>query len=136
MPAHLATDMGKERYLSSIAQFLVHRVAQTVLHFTPSILWEASSLTAVNVQPWSIHPPQSIARYSSIQLSKLEQCRVKKTCLMFHMAAQDSNPDYLTSLSQESEVIATASKTFQTCELISIIICVARYSFVLLVDTV
>ena len=51
---------------------------------------------------------------------------------MFEMAAQDSNPDYLTSLSRESE--ATATKTFQACVLISIIMYVARYSFVLLVD--
>ena len=55
---------------------------------------------------------------------------------MFDMAAQVPNPDYLTSDSQKSKAIATASKTFQTCVLIPVIIYVARYSFVLLVDTV
>ena len=43
-------------------------------------------------------PPLSIARYSFIQLSELEQCRVKKLAEGFNTAAQDLSP-----LSQESE---------------------------------
>ena len=48
----------------------------------------------------------SIAMYSFIQLSKLEQCRVKKkNCPRFDPAAQDLN---LSSLSLESYVLVTA----------------------------
>ena len=42
----------------------------------------------------------SIARYSFIQLSELEQCRVKKLVQGFHTAAQDSKPG---SRSRKSE---------------------------------
>ena len=48
------------------------------------------------------YPPLSIARYSFIQLSELEQCRVKKLAQGFSTAAQDSN---LGSRSQESEAL-------------------------------
>ena len=48
------------------------------------------------------YPPLSIARYSFIQLNKLEQCRVKKLAQCFNTAAQDSNPG---SLSRESEAL-------------------------------
>ena len=44
------------------------------------------------------YSPLSIARYSFIQLSELEQCRVKKTCPRFHTIAQDSNPGPLSRL--------------------------------------
>ena len=44
------------------------------------------------------YPPLSIARYSFIQLSELEQCRVKQTCPRFNTIAQDPNPG---SLSRE-----------------------------------
>ena len=48
------------------------------------------------------YPPLSIVRYSFIQLSKLEQCRVTKLAQGFNTAAQDSNPG---SRSRESEVL-------------------------------
>ena len=48
------------------------------------------------------YPPLSIVRYSFIQLSELEQCRVKKLAQGFNTAAQDSNPG---SLSRESEAL-------------------------------
>ena len=38
------------------------------------------------------YPTLSIARYSFIQLSELEQCKVKKRAQGFNTAAQDSNP--------------------------------------------
>ena len=44
----------------------------------------------------------SIVRYSFIQLSELEQCRVKKLAQGFNTAAQDSNPG---SRSRESEAL-------------------------------
>ena len=47
-----------------------------------------------------IYTPLSTARYSSIQLSKLEQCRVKKIAYGLNTAAQDLNPG-----SQESEAL-------------------------------
>ena len=48
------------------------------------------------------YPPLSIARYSFIQLSKLEQCRVNNLPQGFNTAAQDSNPG---SRSRESEAL-------------------------------
>ena len=45
------------------------------------------------------YPPLYIARYSSIQLSELEQCTVTKMAQRFNTATQDSNLD---SLSRES----------------------------------
>ena len=41
------------------------------------------------------YPPLSIARYSFIQLSELEQCRVNKLAQGFNTAAQDLNPGAL-----------------------------------------
>ena len=38
------------------------------------------------------YPLLSIAKYSFIQLSELEQCRVKTLAEGFHTAAKDSNP--------------------------------------------
>ena len=46
------------------------------------------------------YPALSIARYSFIQMSEPEQCRVKKLAQGFNTAAQDSNPG---SRSRESE---------------------------------
>ena len=48
------------------------------------------------------YPPVSIASYSFIQLSELEQCRVKKPAQDFNTAAQDLNPG---SRSRESEAL-------------------------------
>ena len=72
---------------------------------TPSRhLWEASShmLQLMREGCSYTYPPLSIARYSLIQLSELEQCRVKKLALGFNTAAQDSNPG---SLSWESKAL-------------------------------
>ena len=74
---------------SYVAQCLVHRTAQSTLHFTSladlfyltlsQLLWEATSLMLQLMREgcWYSYPPLSIARYSFIQLSELEQCRVK-----------------------------------------------------------
>ena len=48
------------------------------------------------------YPPVSIAKYSFLSLSELEQYRVKKDAYGFNTAAQDSNPG---SLSRESETL-------------------------------
>ena len=73
----------------------VLRTAQSTFHFTsltdlfnqtPSrLLWEASShMLQLMREGWSYtYPPLSIARYSFIQLSEMEQCRVKTTCPRF-----------------------------------------------------
>ena len=58
------------------------------------------------------YPPLSIARYSFIQLSELEQCRVKKLSQGFNTAAQDSNPG---SLSQESGGLPLSHCVLQNC---------------------
>ena len=49
-----------------------------------------------------IHPPLSVARYSFIQLSELDQCRVTKLAQGFNTAAHDSNPG---SLNRECEAV-------------------------------
>ena len=51
------------------------------------------------------YAPLSIARYSFIQLSELQQCRVKKLAQGFNTTAQDSNPG-----SQESEAHCALQK--------------------------
>ena len=80
---------------SYIAQYPVLRTVQSALHFTsltdlftqtPSrLLWEASShmLQLIHEGCSYTYPPLSIARYSFIQLSEVEQSRVKKTCPRF-----------------------------------------------------
>ena len=52
----------------------------------------------------------SIVRYSFIQLSELEQFRVKKTCQGFNTAAQDLNP---CSRSRKSEVLPLSHGALQ-----------------------
>ena len=76
----------KHILLYKIKRFLYSAVAQSsgllsALHFTPPrLLWEAFSHTAISVHRLLVHKysPLSIARYSFIHLSKLEQYRVKK----------------------------------------------------------
>ena len=97
-----------------IAQYPVLKTAQNALHFTsladlfnqiPSqLIWEASShMLQLMCDGCSYtYPPLSIARYSFIQLSELEQCRVTKLAQGFNTAAHDSNPG---SLSRESEAL-------------------------------
>jgi len=99
---------------SNIAQYPVIRTVQSTLHFTsltdlftqtPSrLLWEASShmLKLMREGCSYTYPPLSIVRYSFIQLSELEHCRVKKLAHGFNTAAQDSNAG---SRSWESEAL-------------------------------
>ena len=75
---------------SYTAQYPVLGTVQSALHSTPladlftqtpsQLLWEASShmLQLIREGCSYTYPPLSIARYSFIQLSELEQCRVKK----------------------------------------------------------
>ena len=58
------------------------------------------------------YPPLSIVSYSFIQLSELEQCRVKKRAQGFNTAAQDSNPG---SRSRESEALPLSHRALQMC---------------------
>ena len=70
---------------------------------TPSrLLWEASSHMVQLMREGCSYPPLSIARYSFIQLTELEQCRVKKLAQGCNTPAQDSNPG---SRSRESEAL-------------------------------
>ena len=55
-----------------------------------------------------------IARYSFIQLSELEQCRIKKLAQGFNTAAQDSNPG---SLSRESKALPQSHCALQHVEI-------------------
>ena len=88
-------DTAVKKASSYIAQYPVLRTVKSALHFTsltdlftqtPSrFLWEASShmLQLMRVGCSYTYPPLSIARYSFIQLSELEQYRVNKTCPRF-----------------------------------------------------
>ena len=104
----------EQKTSSYIAQYPILRIAQSALHFTsltdlftqtPSrLLWEASShVLQLKREGCSYtYPPLSIARYSFIQLSELEQGRMKKLAQGFNNAAQNSNPDHL---GRESEAL-------------------------------
>ena len=90
------------------------QTVQTALHFTsltdlftqtPSwLLWEASGhmLQLMREGCSYTYPLLSVARYSFIKLSELEQCRGKKLAQGFNTTAQDSNPG---SRSQESKAL-------------------------------
>ena len=105
---------------SYIAQYPVLRTVQSDLHFTsmtdlftqtPSrLLWEASShmLQLMREGCSYTYPPLSIAKYSFIQLSELEQCRVNKLAQRLNTAAQDSKPG---SRSRESEALPLSHYT-------------------------
>ena len=92
----------KVKASSYIAQYPILRTVQSTLHFTsltdlftqtPSrLLWEVSShmLQLMREGCSYTYPPLSIARYSFIQLSEMEQCGVKKLAQSFNSAAQDS----------------------------------------------
>ena len=94
----MTTHKGKTS--SYIAQYPVLRTVQSTLHFTsltdlftqtPSrLLWEASShmLQLMHEGCSYTYSPLSIARYSFIQLSVLEQCRVKKLAQSYDTAAR------------------------------------------------
>ena len=105
---------GKGKASSYIAQYPVLRTVQSALHLATltdlfnqtqsRLLWGASShmlqlLLVMGDGYLYTYSPLSIARYSFIQLSALEQCRVKKLAQGFNTAAQDLNPG---SLSRES----------------------------------
>ena len=84
----LRTEPNIKKAGSYIAQSPVQTV-QSALHFTSltdlfsqtpyRLLWEASShmLQLISEGCSYIYPPLSIARYSFLQLSDQEQCRVK-----------------------------------------------------------
>ena len=83
-------DKKQVKASSYIAQYPVLRTVQSALHFTSltdlftqtssRLLWETSShmLQLMREGCLYTYPPLSKARYSCIQLSELEQCRVKK----------------------------------------------------------
>ena len=79
---------------------------QSALLFTSltDLLWEASSqmLQLMRAGCSYTYQPRSIARYSFIQVSELEQCKMKKPAQGFNTAAQDSNPG---SHSRQSEAL-------------------------------
>ena len=82
-----------------VSSYIILRIAQSTLRFTsltdlfnqtPSqLLWEASShmLQLMREGCSYTYPPLSIARYSFILPSELEQCRVKKLATGFNTAA-------------------------------------------------
>ncbi len=65
-------------------------------HTITTYLGNIQPYAAINARKLLVHIHHlSIARYSSIQQSELEQCRVKKPSHGFNTAAQDSNPDHV-----------------------------------------
>ena len=114
---------------SYIAQYLILRTVQSALHFTsltdlftqppPRLLWEISShmLQLMREGCSYTYPPLSIVRYSFIQPSELEQCRIKKLAQSFNTAAQNSNPG---SRSRESEALLLSHGALQSTYLESL----------------
>ena len=111
------STFSKKKVCSYIAQYPILRIAQSTLHFTsltdlftqtPSrLLWVASShmLKLMHEGCSYTYSPLYLARHSFIQLSELEQCRVKKLAHGFNTTAQDSNPG---PLSRESKALLGA----------------------------
>ena len=104
----------KVKASSYIAQYPVLRTIQRACNFTSltdlftqtpfRLLWEASShmLQIMRKGCSYTYPPLSIVRYSFIELSELEQCRVIKLAQWFSTAVHDTNPG---SRSRESEAL-------------------------------
>ena len=71
-------DCSKHRYI-------LYSRADLFNHTTSRFLWEAFSHTAINTRRLLVHKCSqlSIARYTFIQPSELEQCRVKKLAQSF-----------------------------------------------------
>ena len=117
-------EKGQKRVSSYIAQYPVLRTVQSTLHFTsladlftqtPSrLLWEASiyMLQLMCEGCMYTYPPLCIAKYSFIQLSGLEQCRVKTFTQNFNTATQDSNPG---PRSRESEALPLSHCALHNC---------------------
>ena len=85
---------GEGSAVSSPQRFTLYFPDRPVHSDTISrLLWEASGhmLQFMREGCSYIYPPLSIARYSVIQLSELEQFRVKTLTQGFNTAAQDSN---------------------------------------------
>ena len=96
-----------------VSSYIVQYPVLSILHFTPSqtcsmkhhlnVFVKNSAMLQLMHEGCSYeYPPLSIARYSFLQLSELEQCRVNKLAQGFNTAAQDSNPG---SLSLESKAL-------------------------------
>ena len=117
---------GNVKAMFYIAQYPVLSTVQSALHFTSltdlftqtlsRLIWEASShmLQIMREGCSYTYPPLSIARYSFIQLSELEQCRVKKLAQGFNTAAQDSNPGSRSRVSEALPLNHGALRTLCT----------------------
>ena len=106
----------------SSKHFTLYLILTDLFTQTPSrLLWEASShMLQLMCEGYSYtYPPLSVARYSCIQLSELEQRRANKLAQGFNTAAQVSNPD---PISRESEALpwATFNMSFMTMKLIDL----------------
>ena len=100
---HISADQHKKES-SYIAQYpgLPGTSLTDLFTQTPyRLLWKASNLM-LQLTPEGCSYTYTIARYSFIQLSELEQCRVIKLAQGFNTAAQVSNPG---SRSLESEAL-------------------------------
>ena len=69
------------------------------------------------------YPPLPTARYSFIQLSELEQRRVKQLAQGFNTAAQDSNPGYLSSRQSEALPLSHCALRFTEFSWNYLVIC-------------
>ena len=93
---------------SYVTHYPILRIAQSALHFisVTDLFNQTTSLGIIQPHAYAAINARrllvSIARYSFIQLSELEQYKVKQLTQGFNTPAQDSNPD---SLSCESEAL-------------------------------
>ena len=125
---------------SCVAQYPVPRTVQSALHFTSltdlftqtpyRLLWEASShmLKLMREGRSYTYPPLSIGRYSFIQLSELEQCRVKKLAQGFNTVAQDSNPG------SRSRVRSSTPESLRSTKIVLVVVVIADVAQFILVS--
>ena len=97
-------DNCKGKFLYSAVSSPQDRSKRFTLYFPDRpVHSDTISASLGSIQQYAtINPPLSIARYSFIQLSELEQCRVQKVAQRFNTAAQDSNSG---SRSRESDAL-------------------------------
>ena len=82
---HIKRQLSKGKFLYNAVSCPQDRSKCFTLYFPDRPVHSDATLTTINAEGCSYtYPPLSIARYSFIQLSELEQCRVKTTLTPQH----------------------------------------------------
>ena len=76
-------------------RFTFHIIADLLIPTPSQLLCEAFSHAAITVRRLFRYPPLSVARYSFIQLSELEQRRMNEIAKASKRQQEDSNSGFL-----------------------------------------